>query len=110
MKTESPFSDTKKEEINMKNDEIKNENECNEELCSSLYPTITSEHLRIKIPIAVVDGDFRMEPGNEKSKGRKSETDLQVLQYGTYQVSTYVRTYVHRVHVRDAIHFTAVLI
>ena len=42
--------------------------------------------LRIKIPIAVVDGDFRMQPGTAKIKGRASETEVQILQYGFYQV------------------------
>ena len=43
--------------------------------------------LRIKIPIAGVDGDFRMQPGTAKIKGRASETIVEVLQYGFYQVS-----------------------
>ena len=42
--------------------------------------------LRIRIPIAVVDGDFRMQPGTAKIKGRASETEVQILQYGYYQV------------------------
>ena len=42
--------------------------------------------LRIRIPIAVVDGDFRMQPGTAKIKGRASETEVQILQYGFYQV------------------------
>ena len=86
--TKSPSINTKKEEINTINSNTKVEKNSNEVLCSSLYPTISSEHLRIKIPIAVVEGDFRMEPGNDKNKGRQSETDLTVLEYGTYQVRT----------------------
>lgn len=45
--------------------------------------------LRIMIPVAGVEGDFRMIPGNENNIGRKCETEVQVLQYGTYQVRTY---------------------
>ena len=50
--------------------------------------------LRIKIPIAAVDGDFRMQPGTAKIKGRASETELQILQYGFYQVC-FVYTFIY---------------
>ena len=44
--------------------------------------------LKISIPVAEVEGDFRMIPGNGNNIGRNCETELQVLQYGMYQVRT----------------------
>lgn len=44
--------------------------------------------LKISIPVAEVEGDFRMIPGNGNNIGRNCETELRVLQYGTYQVRT----------------------
>ena len=48
-------------------------------------PKITG-FLRIKIPIAGLEGDFRMLPGTAKLEGRACETEVQVLQFGFYQV------------------------
>jgi hypothetical protein len=55
----------------------------------SLNKDTDKDTLRIMIPVAEVEGDFRMIPGNENNMGRKCETEVQVLQYGTYQVRTY---------------------
>jgi hypothetical protein len=54
----------------------------------SLNKDTDKETLRIMIPVAGVEGDFRMIPGNKNNMGRKCETEVQVLQYGTYQVRT----------------------
>lgn len=44
--------------------------------------------LKISIPVAEVEGDFRMIPGDSNNIGRNCETELRVLQHGTYQVRT----------------------
>jgi hypothetical protein len=64
----------------------KNSTSCQE---ISLNKDTDKDTLRIMIPVAGVEGDFRMIPGNENNMGRKCETEVQVLQYGTYQVRTY---------------------
>ena len=55
----------------------------------SLNKDTDKDTLRIMIPVAGLEGDFRMIPGNENNMGRKCETEVQVLQYGPYQVRTY---------------------
>jgi hypothetical protein len=53
-----------------------------------IYPKAVDGFLRVKIPVAEVEGDFRMIPGGTVNEGRECETLVQVLQYGTYQVRT----------------------
>jgi hypothetical protein len=52
---------------------------------SSTEGRVGREKLRVNIPVAQVEGDFRMEPGHEANIGRKCETDIEVLEYGEYQ-------------------------
>jgi hypothetical protein len=55
---------------------------------NEIYPEIKDGFLRVKIPVAEVEGDFRMIPGGTVNEGRECETLVQVLQYGMYQVRT----------------------
>lgn len=41
--------------------------------------------LRIRVPVAEVPGDFRMEVGHEGRPGKACETDLRVLERGVYR-------------------------
>ena len=66
-----------------------NENGEKEESGTSSNENVSEENiLKISIPVAEVEGDFRMIPGNGNNIGRNCETELQVLQYGMYQVRT----------------------
>ena len=62
------------------------ENNCTQFQEVSVNNDNDKDTLRIMIPVAGVEGDFRMIPGNENNIGRKCDTEVQVLQYGTYQV------------------------
>jgi hypothetical protein len=72
--------------------ENENENKVNEveenTSDNNFYPKIKDGFLRVKIPVAEVEGDFRMVPGGPVNEGRECETLVQVLQYGMYQVRT----------------------
>lgn len=66
-----------------------NENGEKEESGTLSNENVSEENiLKISIPVAEVEGDFRMIPGNGNNIGRNCETELQVLQYGMYQVRT----------------------
>ena len=66
-----------------------NENGEKEESGNLSNENVSEENiLKISIPVAEVEGDFRMIPGNGNNIGRNCETELQVLQYGMYQVRT----------------------
>jgi len=48
---------------------------------------VGSDVLRINAPVAEISGDFRCEVGHSLNVGKECQTDLQVLQYSTYQGS-----------------------
>eukprot|EP01031_Cornospumella_fuschlensis_P026730 gene26730-32299_t len=48
-------------------------------------PANSSNKLVIRVPVAELDGDFRMEPGHDDNPGKPCETELTVLEYATYQ-------------------------
>lgn len=42
-------------------------------------------HLLVDIPVAELDGDFRMEPGHPQNPGKKAVTEVFILERGYYQ-------------------------
>eukprot|EP01032_Pedospumella_encystans_P016374 gene16374-18684_t len=51
-----------------------------------VYRVRGAEHrLVINVPVAEILGDFRMEPGHEGNPGKHCETEMEVLEHGTYQ-------------------------
>lgn len=46
---------------------------------------VKSHHLVVNIPVAELDGDFRMEPGHLRNPGKNAVTEVFVLSYGYYQ-------------------------
>jgi hypothetical protein len=76
------------ERNNKKENEKESRNKDETNVRNEIYPEIKDGFLRVKIPVAEVEGDFRMIPGGTVNEGRECETLVQVLQYGMYQVRT----------------------
>ena len=82
--TNLPSSATVSTETSTKENGEKEENS----ILSKKNMSEKDDILKICIAVAEVEGDFRMIPGDSNNIGRNCETELRVLQHGTYQVRT----------------------